>query len=567
MLAVQPELDRFIDDWNQNETLEARTEVYLDQTMIAKAGPPHPFGTIYSTIREESRLPSGSLIRVRVDLSKGKYWLQMLLEGAAIESLILALFLLLKRRLGRVSAELSEPIEETARWIQSISGGLPASASHVEAVADSKVAEVQNVRASVLTLAHEIAKLEGNLAQTHFDRGRLEMADQVAHDIRAPLASMAMCVSMLKGASREEREELRGLIQRMQDIANTLLDARREERSRKPRMTAASAADRGPTALAPALLLPLVEQVVSEKRKMQFDRPLLKIEGPEASHCYAACAAMVPAELQRVLSNLMDNAIESITGEGWVLIKLSQDDERVRLEVSDTGKGMTAEEVERVLEQSESIDKPTGSGIGLAHAQATMHAWGGRLMMTSTPGMGTSVALEWESAKLPESLLPILHLKSGASVAIVDDDPSIHLLWKSRWDALGLGAFCRLETFFKSKDLISRLRDGATPPPALYLVDYDLGPGETNGIDLIAQLDLAAQAVLVSSRVEDPEIIARCAELNLRRLPKAWAGVIPIEAHFDFTQANGAAIGQGPPEFPLQTLGCPSGQAVVEVRT
>jgi len=129
--TLQPELDRYINEWNKSETLEARTEVYLDGAMIAQAGSTRPFEGSYSTIRQEGHTPSGSLIEVRVDLSKGKYWLQVFFEGATLEALVFLLFLVLRRRLGRLSHELSEPIADTAQWIQSIARGLPESAKEI----------------------------------------------------------------------------------------------------------------------------------------------------------------------------------------------------------------------------------------------------------------------------------------------------------------------------------------------------------------------------------------------------------------------------------------------------
>ena len=110
VMALQPELERFVDDWNRDEALEARAEVYLDGNLVAKAGPAQPFRWVYSSVHERKTLPSGAQVEVRVDIFKWKYWLQVLLEGLVLELLVLGLFFLLKRRLGRVSAELSDPL-------------------------------------------------------------------------------------------------------------------------------------------------------------------------------------------------------------------------------------------------------------------------------------------------------------------------------------------------------------------------------------------------------------------------------------------------------------------------
>jgi signal transduction histidine kinase len=550
-LAIQPALERFINDWNQAEPLEARTEVKLDNTLVAKAGPAHPFRRFFSTMNEKIELPSGSVLQIRTDLEHGKYWLQVIGEIAALEALILTLFLLLKRKISRVVAELSEPLEETTRWIQEIARGLPDSARKVTDLRPSRILEVESVRESVATLAREISGLEEKLTRTSFDRGRLQMADQVVHDIRSPLGTLDMWVAAAKSVSSEEKESVRGPIRRIQDIINTLLSLRRQDhpsRGENPEVSFPLQAKNSST-----LLLPLIEQVVSEKRLRYSNRTELKIEGPEAQNCYEVSAEVDSTEFQRMLSNLIDNAVESIPSDGWIIVKLSQEEYHVLLEVSDTGKGMTEDEMERVLTLSESIDKPGGSGMGLKHARKMATAWKGELSLSSTPGLGCNVRVTLPRSSLPAGLLGHLDLSNVSTVVIVDDDPTIHALWNSRWIRLGLGAHVALRHVYKPGSLFLGSSPARLPDHTIYLIDYDLGPGEMSGTDLIQAEGLAQQAVLVTSRYADSTVATQCERLKINRLPKSWASFIPIHKSSEFEKASGNPIRQGEDVFSLLT--------------
>ena len=72
-------------------------------------------------------------------------------------------------------------------------------------------------------------------------------------------------------------------------------------------------------------------------------------------------------QIKRVMINLIDNAIDAMGGEGEIVVDLSYDkeDEKVRIEVADTGKGISAEIKERLFEPYFSTKKE-GTGLGLA---------------------------------------------------------------------------------------------------------------------------------------------------------------------------------------------------------
>ena len=102
--------------------------------------------------------------------------------------------------------------------------------------------------------------------------------------------------------------------------------------------------------------------------------------------------------LKQVLLNLLSNA-NKFTGEGGKIfvVATASDPNTITVAVSDTGCGMTAEEVERALKpfgqiQSSYARDHEGTGLGLPIARALIEKHGGRFHVRSAPGMGTTVA-------------------------------------------------------------------------------------------------------------------------------------------------------------------------------
>jgi signal transduction histidine kinase len=97
-------------------------------------------------------------------------------------------------------------------------------------------------------------------------------------------------------------------------------------------------------------------------------------------------------QIQRVLVNLIKNALESMGEEGVVTLRVrregSADEPMVALEVEDTGPGMDATTLERATAPGFTT-KSTGSGLGLTLVQRIVEQHGGRFGMESHAGIGT----------------------------------------------------------------------------------------------------------------------------------------------------------------------------------
>jgi two-component system phosphate regulon sensor histidine kinase PhoR len=95
-----------------------------------------------------------------------------------------------------------------------------------------------------------------------------------------------------------------------------------------------------------------------------------------------------PDRLQRVILNLLDNAVKFTPGGGRVALTVIKRDVEVEVTVQDTGRGMGEQERENAFEPYYR-GQGGGTGLGLTIARAIVEAHGGRMGIESAAGQGT----------------------------------------------------------------------------------------------------------------------------------------------------------------------------------
>jgi signal transduction histidine kinase len=100
-----------------------------------------------------------------------------------------------------------------------------------------------------------------------------------------------------------------------------------------------------------------------------------------------------PAQLGRALQNLVLNAIDAMPSGGALAIRTAAHEGGVRMEVSDTGQGLTEEECERLFTPYYTT-KTHGTGLGLAIVQSVISDHGGKIAVRSEPGKGTTFVID-----------------------------------------------------------------------------------------------------------------------------------------------------------------------------
>ncbi|HVZ73139.1 MAG TPA: HAMP domain-containing sensor histidine kinase [Polyangia bacterium] len=224
---------------------------------------------------------------------------------------------------------------------------------------------------------------------------RDELLGVVAHDLRSPLASIALRASLIaRGHGDEETTRSTTAIQsvcsRMSHLIESLLDA--------------AGIEQGGLRLVPARMPvdPLVRSVVETFSPVAGEKAI------------GLSGTVTPTDLEvwadrermfQVLSNLVANAIKFTPEHGSITLVARAELRGVRFDVTDSGCGIEASIVPRVFERFWKADpqSPRGAGLGLYIAKGIVEAHGGRIWVESTPGVGSSFRLEIPAAPPDEA--------------------------------------------------------------------------------------------------------------------------------------------------------------------
>src|SRR5260370_14530365 len=228
----------------------------------------------------------------------------------------------------------------------------------------------------------EIRRLERDLRMQ--DRlaavGRLAAA--IAHEIRNPLTSIAGSVSMLSGIPElnEEHRHLLGIVtresQRLNSIITDFLAYSRTKRYRYDRVD----------------LVQLVEDTLTlMDHRMTAERTGVRIE-----RRFAVRDAMVNADgdkIKQVFWNFCENAVRAMRGGGILTVAIESHGDDWQVGFTDTGSGMTAQQVEKIFEPFQS-NFEGGTGLGLAIVYQILQAHEGKILARSKQGQGTALVLK-----------------------------------------------------------------------------------------------------------------------------------------------------------------------------
>lgn len=355
-----------------------------------------------------------------------------------------------------------------------------------------------------------------------------DFSAQVAHDIRSPLAVLE-AVSSDDADWEKKRIMLRNAIGRLRGIANSVLNRYRTTATGKEALLSEAEAVESGEPVSVQLLSNLIGPVLAEK-PVEFG-PAIDIGVEYGSDSYGLFASIQPVEFARALSNLINNAAEALgKGPGRILIGLFSSDGDIAVRVKDNGKGIPPEVLAKLGQRGVSHGKEGGHGRGLFHARSRAEAWGGRLEIESLAGEGTTVTLFIPRADAPNWFASEITPHTKAAVIVLDDDPGMHDVWRKRFDDAGVVAqgvrLCDFQAPGDLRDWVKR--NPAEAKRGTYLLDYEMGPGVETGLDIASELDLKGQAVLVTGRHEEKEVMAACRNLGVRLLPKELAALVPI---------------------------------------
>ena len=363
-----------------------------------------------------------------------------------------------------------------------------------------------------------IKKIEQEIITTN-------IAQQVAHDIRSPLSALQLVTYDLKGLPEEKRIMIRNASQRINDIANNLL--LKSQTFHKGELQKNLVQEESSC----VLLSSVLESIISEKRTNLRNLPHVQIDLQLNKNSYGLFASVQVNQLKRILSNLINNAVEALGDRGTIEIGLRvSGSQEITLYILDNGSGIPPEVLAKLGQRGVTHGKAgttSGSGLGVYHAIKAVESWGGRLEIVSTLGKGSTFSLILPRQEAPPWFVPHIELAPDHRIVILDDDISIHQVWQGKFRSIEKKDIrYHLEFVSSPEDFRKSVSENSTS--ALYLCDYELLGFQETGLDLIETLAIQDSSILVTSRFGEKGIRNRCERLGVKCIPKELASFVPI---------------------------------------
>lgn len=279
-----------------------------------------------------------------------------------------------------LSRRIAAPVQSLAEGARRVAGG--DLSGSVEASGPGEVADLAR---AFNTMTDELRTSRERLLQAERVAAWREMARRLAHELKNPLFPIQLSIETLRrAAQRPPAAEGPGFPTLFDESSQTILD---ELGSLRKIIDEFSEFARMPQPrLAPTSVNDVVERVLA-LYEPRFGRT-------EVRRALAPGLPLVPADadlLARALGNLVANALEAMPDGGTLTIETRAED-GVRVEIRDTGPGLTEEQKTRLFTPYYTTKK-AGTGLGLAIVQGIVSDHGGRIQVWSEPGAGTAFTL------------------------------------------------------------------------------------------------------------------------------------------------------------------------------
>ncbi|MBN1630260.1 MAG: response regulator [Thermoleophilia bacterium] len=242
---------------------------------------------------------------------------------------------------------------------------------------------------------------------------RFNFISVLSHELKAPLNAIEGYLKILQDDEPPERRQMidRSLLRLdgMRKLIFDLLDLTRIESGQKARQFA--------TVDVRTIAQRTIDLFINEATDRKIGITLRAAQPVEMS--------ADPSEIEIVLNNLVSNAVKYNRDGGSVTVALERKDDEVKIQVSDTGIGMTPEESAKLFNEfvrikNEDTYKILGSGLGLSTVRKLAQMYGGDATVKSEKGVGSIFTVTLRDAA-PETAVSLEPPADALTVAAAPD--------------------------------------------------------------------------------------------------------------------------------------------------
>jgi two-component system, NtrC family, nitrogen regulation sensor histidine kinase NtrY len=379
------------------------------QRTIVSGAPPNTNSETFNAIPLAGR--DSDLLGVLLVGSSRQSLIEMLNFIRALAMLVGGAVILLGLILGWwVSARVTRPIEQLAVGARDVAAGRWA--ARVEVRSRDEIGQLAD---AFNEMTRQLAEQRERLVQTERVAAWRELARRLAHELKNPLFPLQLTVENLQRAREQTSEQfdeiffestatLRAELENLKNIVSRFSDF----------------AKMPPPEFEPVDLNELVRGAVKlfEPQLAPVGRPPIMPElylDENLPHPQAD-----PTLLRRAVENLILNSLDAMPAGGMLTVRTAHRTGAVRLEVTDTGAGLTPEECARLFTPYYTT-KRHGTGLGLAIVQSVVSDHNGRIEVESAPGAGTTFRIElpMEQKISPEGTTPAVERPADPPVITV----------------------------------------------------------------------------------------------------------------------------------------------------
>jgi two-component system nitrogen regulation sensor histidine kinase NtrY len=278
------------------------------------------------------------------------------------------------------AARVTKPVEDLARAAHELAAG-----NWNATVAATSPDEIGELAESFNRMTHDLLDQRERLVQTERVAAWRELARRLAHELKNPLFPLQLTVENLLRAREQGQQQFD---ETFHESAATLLS---EISNLKTIIARFSDFSKMPQPQFQPVQLSDLIQDLTKLHQAQFAKSniMCRLEFAENLPSIAAD----PDLLHRALSNLVLNAIEAMPEGGTLIVRTRHESNSASIEISDTGKGFSAEERSRLFTPYYT-SKVQGTGLGLAIVQSIISDHGGRISVRSEQDRGTTFIID-----------------------------------------------------------------------------------------------------------------------------------------------------------------------------
>lgn len=257
----------------------------------------------------------------------------------------------------------------------------------------ARIVNDKNQLIGIVTILRDITR------EKEIDRLKTELVSMVAHELRSPLTCISGFSELLldSDVTRDQSEEYASIIMkesnRLSELINKFLDISKIE------------AGKSQVRKTPVDMKMLVEKVLDFNSQLA-DKKQIKwhFEAPQEVSLIQADRDMI----EQVVLNLFSNAVKYSPEKADVFVKIYEDNEKLTVEVKDTGFGISEQSLPHIFEKfyritdNENVQDVTGSGLGLALVKEIVEIHGGQIFVNSKLGEGSVFTFSLPKAELVE---------------------------------------------------------------------------------------------------------------------------------------------------------------------